>query len=620
MAQKEEVTYELLVHSGSRWEAQGVYPASGQHTAIKDAKALANVSTVKGVKVVKEFYDPKAGASRTKTVFEHNPKEPPKPAPSKPQRTSQAPKTGDVREGNGGDHEPAKKGGSLVGVVVKILVSLLFALAAAMVMTQVTSLALQGVNSLGMLKKADFLNLVFLFVFVITALGLVTRILVGMKNIAPILGGRPAAQAIPSKRRRDPLLTPSSDSKGEKMPAPASEQDRKEQAEEDERQALEDAKKAEEEQQKQAEEEARKKVEDEAAKRAEVDAMSELITMNAFTQDAFDVLQGDKSKQEAHTVFGLVLFLVGAMQSLRHQHKLPDAVANTVMQQALGSVGLSKERAEHFVKHTDEYLISNPRYSQMFQNGRSAMGDYLESNVGPRGALSDALTDWEKPKSKNDAVGQPVTVLFTDIAGSTAMTQKLGDAGAQVVVRAHNRIVREALQGFTGKEIKHTGDGIMASFPSASAGVEAAMEMQKRTQAHNGTSPEHPLGLKIGINTGEPIAEDDDLFGSTVQLAARIVDKANAGQVLVSGSVHGLCQGKKELKFERYADLDMKGFGESVTVYTALWDPNAKSVEPSALPSASLQTSPEAAPAQHQAEETAVVGNIANAPADEPKT
>jgi class 3 adenylate cyclase len=586
MAQKEEVTYELLVYSGTRWEAQGVYPASGHHTAVQDAKSLAKVSTVKGVKVVKEYYDAKAGASRSLTIYEHKPHEPGRPAASKSRNTpnaSHASKIGDVRDA--GNEGPPKKGGSIMAVLVKILVSLLFSLAAALVVTQITSISLQGINSLGMLKKSDFLNLVFLFVFVITALALVTRILVGMKAIAPILRARPAAQPSPAKRRRDPRLTPSHHTEEEKLEL-VSEQERQEQAAEDEKNALEAAKRA--------EEEARNKAEEEAALRAEIDAQSELITMNAFTQDAFDVLQGDKSKQEAHTVFGLVLFLVGAMQSLRHQHKLPDAVANTVMLQALGSVGLSKERAEHFVQHTDEYLISNPRYSEMFQSGRAAMGDYLESNVGPRGALSDALTDWEKPKSKNDGTGQPVTVLFTDIAGSTAMTQMLGDEGAQEVVRAHNRIVREALQGFAGKEIKHTGDGIMASFPSASAGVEAAMEMQRRTQAHNATDPEHVLGLKIGLNTGEPIAEDDDLFGSTVQLAARIVDKASAGQVLVSGSVHGLCQGKKDLKFERFADLDMKGFDESVTVYTALWDPKAKLPE---APASAVPSSPPVSPA-----------------------
>ena len=563
MAQNEEVTYELLVYSGTRWEAQGVYASNEQRTAVADAKSLAKVSTVKGVKVVKEFYDSKASASRSLTVFEHKPQQAtPVKKTSKTKKASKASRTGDAREGQADQGDAPQKGSTILGVFVKIMVSTMFSLAAAMVVTQLASVALQGVRSVGLFDKGDFLNLVFILVFVIMALALITRILVTLKKIAPIMKARPAAPPQPRKRTRSQRLTPSVDSFKEERDKAAEQAAMSE--EEEQKKAEEEARLA--------EEEARRKALADAAIKAEADALSEQITMNAFAENAFDVLQDDKSKQDAHTVFGLVLFLVGAVQALRHQHKLTEEVANTVMSQTLSGLGLGKERAEHFSEHIDEYLISNPRYSEMFQNGRAAMGEYLKSETGPRGALSDALSAWDKPKSKSEGNTQPVTVLFTDIAGSTAMTQKLGDEGAQVVVRSHNRIVREAIQGFSGKEIKHTGDGIMASFPSAAAGVEAAMEMQKRTKSHNDTDPGHPLGLKIGLNAGEPIAEDDDLFGSTVQLAARLVDKAATGQILASGSVHGLSQGKS-LKFERFADLDMKGFDEPVTVYSVVWEP-----------------------------------------------
>ena len=563
MAQNEEVTYELLVYSGTRWEAQGVYASNEQRTAVADAKSLAKVSTVKGVKVVKEFYDSKASASRSLTVYEHKPQQAtPVKKTSKTKKASKASRTGDAREGQADQGDAPQKGSTILGVFVKIMVSTMFSLAAAMVVTQLASVALQGVRSVGLFDKGDFLNLVFILVFVIMALALITRILVTLKKIAPIMKARPAAPPQPRKRTRSQRLTPSVDSFKEERDKAAEQAAMSE--EEEQKKAEEEARLA--------EEEARRKALADAAIKAEADALSEQITMNAFAENAFDVLQDDKSKQDAHTVFGLVLFLVGAVQALRHQHKLTEEVANTVMSQTLSSLGLGKERAEHFSEHIDEYLISNPRYSEMFQNGRAAMGEYLKSETGPRGALSDALSAWDKPKSKSEGNTQPVTVLFTDIAGSTAMTQKLGDEGAQVVVRSHNRIVREAIQGFSGKEIKHTGDGIMASFPSAAAGVEAAMEMQKRTKSHNDTDPGHPLGLKIGLNAGEPIAEDDDLFGSTVQLAARLVDKAATGQILASGSVHGLSQGKS-LKFERFADLDMKGFDEPVTVYSVVWEP-----------------------------------------------
>lgn len=644
MAQNEEVTYELLVFNGRIWEAQGTYGLSEHSIAVKDGKSLAKVSTIKGVKVVKEVYNKETGETRSLTVYEHKPPKPNdpiiderKPRKKKKKQSSAASMTGDVRgKKDTPKEEPAKASGwgtSFLGVTIKLMLAIAFSLGAAMVVTQLASIAVRSVRTIGLLNKEDFLVVVFVLVFVITALTLVTRILVGLKRLAPLMArSRRQTPPKPARYKFDKRLTPSADTfrkereeqeEKDKTPEDPAEQP---QADKDTDQEQAEREKAEQEAQvkAKAEEEARQKAAQEAEKKAEVDALSEIVIMNAFTKDAFDLLQGDKSKQDAHTVFGLVLFLVGAVQALGRQHKLGDDVVNTVARNALGSLGLSKDRITHFIQHTDEYLISNPRYSQMFQSGRAAMGTYLDREVGPRGALSDALDDWDKPKASAETTNQPVTVLFTDIAGSTAMTQKLGDVGAQEVVRAHNDIVRGAIKAFAGKEVKHTGDGIMASFPSAAAGVGAALDMQKRTKDHNATDPSHPLGLKIGLNAGEPIAEDDDLFGTTVQLAARIVDKAASGQVLVSGSVHGLSHGKG-FKFERFADFDMKGFDEAITVYQVLWEdapakPDASAPKPEI---AEANRTPEAAakaPEPTLAQKAEEAAKPQPAPADAPKS
>ncbi|MCW8915338.1 MAG: hypothetical protein OQK24_05725 [Magnetovibrio sp.] len=575
MAQNDEVTYEVLLLSNDRWEAQGVYTASEQMLAVTDAKSLARVSTVQGVKVVKEFYDSKMGASRSLTIYEHKPGA--KQRPGAPQGA----RGGLSAPGAEAEPEKPKKSGSILGVITKILLSIIFSAVTAMAVTQLSSMALKGVHRIGMLDKEDLLIIVFLLVFVITALALVTRILVNMKRIGVILpsfGGTSSKPAPVPKRVRNHRLTPSAE-KNKKADQKADKKDEKDKADQGKAEETEaakvieadaEAKKAEEEAQK-AEEEARNKAQAAAEKQAEIDALSQIITMKAFSDDALDVIQGAKDKQDANAIFGLVLFLVGAVQALRQERDLPENITNTVMHKTLSSLGLSKERIDKFSNSIDDYLVSNPRYSQMFQAGRGAMGTYLESEIGPRGALSDAIDEWKKPKAQATATNKPVTVLFTDIAGSTAMTQKLGDAGAQDVVRIHNQIVRDAIKTFSGREVKHTGDGIMASFPSAVQGVEAAMDMQKQTKKHNDSGSDRPLGLKIGLNAGEPISEENDLYGTTVQLAARIVDKADAGEILVSSSVHGLSQGKN-LKFERSADFDMKGFDEAVTVYLAYWD------------------------------------------------
>lgn len=133
-----------------------------------------------------------------------------------------------------------------------------------------------------------------------------------------------------------------------------------------------------------------------------------------------------------------------------------------------------------------------------------------------------------------------------------------------------NRIVRAALTTYQGREVKHTGDGIMASFNNTANGVAAAIYIQQKTAESNSTSPDVPLGIKIGINAGEPIIEDDDLFGTTVQLSARIVDKASDKEIFVSEIVKGICLGK-DFSFESRGAREMKGFKEPITLYEVIW-------------------------------------------------
>ena len=157
------------------------------------------------------------------------------------------------------------------------------------------------------------------------------------------------------------------------------------------------------------------------------------------------------------------------------------------------------------------------------------------------------------------APGSIRTILFTDLESSTALTQRLGDERAQKLLRGHNGVVRQALAAHGGEEVKHTGDGIMASFPSAVAAVEAALAMQRDLAGAE-------VRVRIGLNAGEPIAEEDDYFGTAVQLAARITDRAEPGQVLVSNVVRELCAGKT-FRFTDVGAATLKGFDEPVALY-----------------------------------------------------
>ena len=154
------------------------------------------------------------------------------------------------------------------------------------------------------------------------------------------------------------------------------------------------------------------------------------------------------------------------------------------------------------------------------------------------------------------------TILFTDIVGSTELTQRLGDRAAMEIVDVHDRLVRDALARTGGREVKHLGDGLMAVFVSADDAVRSASEMHAALQevAHT----REPVRIRVGAAAGEPIERNGDFFGSTVQLAARLCAHAEPGQTLVSSSVAELCADRR---FTDLGDVTLKGFPTPVRAH-----------------------------------------------------
>lgn len=291
--------------------------------------------------------------------------------------------------------------------------------------------------------------------------------------------------------------------------------------------------------------------------------------MLTFLNEALEGSQTGKATMDNFNKFGVSLYLAGAYEIASQDNRYNINDKSQILVEIVQTLGFKRSHASSFSNKYEEYLMADSRYMQMFQAGRNAINIIdSEKDSGPR-LFKDALAEWNKPKSRGSQAG-PVTVLFTDIVGSTALTQSLGDNDAQKVVRAHNRVVREALNIHSGKEIKHTGDGIMASFSKTSNAVKGAIHMQIESMKHNQVDPALPLHLKIGINTGEPISEDDDLFGTVVQLSARIVDKASADKIYVSETVHGMCAGKS-YKFKNLGGFSLKGFDSEITLFEVLW-------------------------------------------------
>jgi class 3 adenylate cyclase len=165
-------------------------------------------------------------------------------------------------------------------------------------------------------------------------------------------------------------------------------------------------------------------------------------------------------------------------------------------------------------------------------------------------------------------------ILFTDIAGSTSMTQVLGDAAAMGVVRRHDDIVRDALRLTGGTQVKHTGDGVMASFVSAAAAIRAALAIQSGLERAEAAG-EMPVGVRIGIAAGEPVADGNDLFGAAVQLAARLSSRAAPRSILVSGLVADLAAGEG-FTFRPRRSLRLKGFARPVPACEVEWRPTGR--------------------------------------------
>jgi class 3 adenylate cyclase len=162
------------------------------------------------------------------------------------------------------------------------------------------------------------------------------------------------------------------------------------------------------------------------------------------------------------------------------------------------------------------------------------------------------------------------TILFTDVVNSTTLTQLLGDDAALALLGVHDTIVRDALSALGGREVKHTGDGIMASFVSPAAAVRCAMQIQRELAKHAETNPERSLKVRVGAAAGEPVEQHNDLFGSTVQLAARLCAQAQPEQILVSNAIAELCLGKG-LLFEDVGEVSLKGFNSPVRAHAAAW-------------------------------------------------
>jgi class 3 adenylate cyclase/pimeloyl-ACP methyl ester carboxylesterase len=222
------------------------------------------------------------------------------------------------------------------------------------------------------------------------------------------------------------------------------------------------------------------------------------------------------------------------------------------------------------------------RFASRIPNARLQV--VREPSIGPypNDEGVNAMLDFIEPRRRSRETAErerePVpsalrVILFSDLEKHSAMMQRLGDEAGRALLREHEIITRESLAAYGGTEVKTMGDSFMASFGSATRALECAVALQKAFADRNATADE-ALRVRVGLSAGEPIAEDDDLFGAAVIQAARIADQAKGGEILLANVVRELAAGKGFLFSDR-GEIALRGFDDPVRLYELRWEQQA---------------------------------------------
>ncbi len=249
------------------------------------------------------------------------------------------------------------------------------------------------------------------------------------------------------------------------------------------------------------------------------------------------------------------------------RHDLPGITAEEVAQAHQTDIQIESKYAVHFLAYWFD-----ADHGQVFCLARAARPDDMAAvhreghGLVPNEIIAVSEDDVFRFLGK---VSDPVdhtqvanafrTILFTDLTGSTSLLQEVGERVFMGLLGEHDLIIRRSLVAWRGREVKHTGDGVMASFEDVANALQCALAIQDGFEAR---MPEatRELVVRIGIAAGEPVDHNDDLFGSTVNLASRICDASAPGHILTSDLVHDMGT-DKGFSFGQGHDVELKGFG-----------------------------------------------------------
>ncbi len=563
------VHYEVYALDGQRWTLHARFRKEEKEDALAEAKMVEN-SLGFCSKVVREIYYPGNNASEETLVYSSEKTFRPKTraAVRRPRAFARgeagfdaAIATPDFR------HPKTMKSTGSAGVLLKLMIVVAASLAIASGVTAIVNNFLAKFpGQIGADSAALLIFVTFVVTFLVSGVPLAMSV-VDWRESKPSADARDRPRALPPKSRD--VKAPAEEVKAaEVRPEPPEEPAPEAVEEEEDKPPPEDARQEEPETGVETAQEA-----DALAETAPDPLESLRMIMIRFLSTLLSEIKKIRPSLDAYNIFGVDLILAGAIDVLGTQRNLEPRDKRAILKETIEVMGTKSETALAFSEKYEDYLVE-PKYMSMVQVGRNNMEALLGGAEMALDQVIKVFESWNRPQQAAAAPARIVTVLFTDMVGSTDLTQARGDHAAQDIVRRHNSIVRTALAEYAGKEVKHTGDGIMASFSSTANGVEAAIVIQRACAVHNEKRPDLPLHLRIGLNAGEPIEEEDDLFGTTVQLSARVCAKADTDEILCTNVVRELSAGK-DLSFTAKGVHDLKGFKDPVALYEVLWRPDA---------------------------------------------
>jgi class 3 adenylate cyclase len=219
---------------------------------------------------------------------------------------------------------------------------------------------------------------------------------------------------------------------------------------------------------------------------------------------------------------------------------------------------------------TELRIAPSPATRALADELRDSPAQPLDMPLGEAGATDAGMAGARDPRPP---VSGTVTLLFTDLVGSTELLEELGDEEAERLRRVHFGLLREAALSHAGQEVKNLGDGLMVAFSSSVDASACAIVIQRSVEHYNRREKNDRLRVRVGLHVGEPIRNEDDYFGASVVVAKRLCDRARGGQILASELVRQLLASRGEFSLRPLGGVVLKGFSEPVAACELQWEP-----------------------------------------------